>query len=367
MIRGLPLTLIFLFTMGVLWSDLAIGPAQAQDDLWLPPEPSTLEMDWVRLSSGEWIRGNIDLMRDEVLYFDSEEFDDVEVDWEDVVEFRCAQDMTFVMIDASEHIGTAVFRDNVLKVATASGVEEFQRWQIQAILEGSPNELNFWSAKIGLDIRSRSGNTNQDDLNSRVFLKREASRSRIDVKYQGNFSEVDDIETVRNHRGNIEWKWFLSRKFFLNPFKGEYFDDSFQNIDRRVTLGVGAGYYLIRNSKADWFVEVGGAYQDTRFDSVEEGQELEESNGSLPLRTTLETDITKRIELTAEYGVQLGLGSEANSIHHAYLLLELEIWKDFDFDMSVTWDHVTRPTTNAEGITPVKDDLSMFYGISLNF
>ena len=49
------------------------GPAEAQDASWAPPEPSDNEKDWVRISSGEWITGNLDLLRDETLYFDTPE------------------------------------------------------------------------------------------------------------------------------------------------------------------------------------------------------------------------------------------------------------------------------------------------------
>lgn len=360
-------TLALVFVLTAFFTGITTGGSWAQVPTWTPPEPSETEKDWVKISSGEWIRGNIDLMRDEVLYFDSEEFDDVEIDWVDVVEFRCATIMTFVKANAATVTGTAHFRDGLLKVDTGAGIEEIPRWNIHSILEGEPKEINFWSAKIGADLKIFTGNTDQEDLGTRIFLKREAARSRIDLRYQGNYSRVDDIETVRNNRANLEWKVFLSRKFFINPFNFEYFDDLFQNIDRRLTLGAGIGYFFTRGGKTDWFVELGGAYQDTRFESVEEGQDESEGNGSIPFRTTLETDITKRIELTAEYGVQYGLGSDVNSIHHTYLLFEIEIWKDFDFDMSATWDHNTRPTTNAEGVTPEKDDVTMYYGISLNF
>ena len=59
--------------------------------------------------------------------------------------------------------------------------------------------------------------------------------------------------------------------------------------------------------------------------------------------------------------------SDANTIQHGFILFQIEIWKDFDFDASLTWDHNSRPKTNAEGITPLKDDLAMYYGVSLNF
>jgi len=346
---------------------LTAGFAAAQDDVWAPPPPSDVEKDWIRLSSGEWLWGTIDLMRDESLEFDSEEMDEVTIDWVDVVEIRSARAMTYVRLDGSMVTGTSTMKGETVLIDTTEGVVEIPRSQIASILEGKPTELNFWSAKVGVDLSTRTGNTSQTDLGARIFVKREAARSRIDIRYQGNFSKTNDVENIRNNRGNIEWKVFLTRKFFVSPVKLEFFSDKFQNIDRRLTGGVGLGYYISRSSKADWFVELGASYQDTRWRSVEPGEDLEESNGSVPFRTTLETDITKKIELTAEYGVQIGLGDEPNHIHHSFVLFEIDVWGDIDFDMSLTWDHVTRPKTNADGITPLKDDVATYFGLSIDF
>jgi len=218
-----------------------------------------------------------------------------------------------------------------------------------------------------MDLKTRTGNTNQNDFGARVFLKREAANSRIDLKYQINISETENIETVNNRRFNAEWKKFLSRKFFISPIKGEMFVDDFQNIKSRNMIGAGVGYYFVRSSKADWYLDVGGAYQETKYNSVEPGENEKESNATAPIRTTLETDITDSIELNFEYGVQVGFGDEANTLHHTFLLLEFELWGDIDFSASVTWDHASRPKTNAEGITPNKDDVAMAYGLSINF
>ena len=346
---------------------LTAGFATAQDDVWAPPPPSDVEKDWIRLSSGEWLWGTIDLMRDESFEFDSEEMDEVTIDWVDVVEIRSARAMTYVRLDGSMVTGTSTMKGETILIDTTGGVVEIPRAQIQSILQGEPNELNFWSAKVGADLKTRTGNTNQKDFGIRVFIKREAPRSRIDVRYQGNFSKTDDVENIRNNRGNIEWKVFLTRKFFVSLVKFEFFSDKFQNIDRRLTIGSGIGYFLTRNSKADWFVELGSSYQDTRWRSVEPGEDLNDSNGSLPFRTTLETDITKNTELKAEYGIQVGLGHEANTIQHAFVMFEIDIWGDIDFDMSVTWDRVSRPKTNAEGITPLKDDVATYFGLSIDF
>ena len=341
--------------------------ATAQDDVWAPPPPSGVEKDWIRLSSGEWLWGTIDLMRDESLEFDSEEMDEVTIDWVNVIEIRSARVMTYVRLDGSVVTGTSTMKGETVLIETKEGVVEIPRLQITSILEGKPTELNFWSAKVGVDLSTRTGNTNQKDFGARIFVKREAARSRIDVRYQGNFSKTNEEENVRNNRGNIEWKVFLTRKFFYSPVKLEFFSDKFQNIDRRITVGAGIGYYTkcFPHKSAIFFKYI--HQPDPRWRSVEPGEDLEESNGSLPFRTTLETDLTKRTELKAEYGVQIGLGHEANHIQHTFVMLETDLWGNIDFDMSIAWDHVTRPKANAEGITPLKDDVTTYFGLSIDF
>ncbi len=339
----------------------------AQDSAWTPPPPSNQERDWIHLSSGEWLWGTIELMRDESLEFDSEELDVVTIDWEDVAEIRSARILTYVMRDGTLVTGTSTLAGQILLITSVAGDQQFPRLQIEAILEGQPTEWNFWSAKVGMDFKTRTGNTKQKDFGSRIFLKREAPGSRIDLRYQGNFSEVENTETVRNQRANAEWKIFLSRKFFITPVNDEFFVDAFQNIGLRSSIGAGVGYYISRSKNADWYVDLGGAYQRTRYSSVAEGEDNIETQMTLPLRTTLETDVTGSIELTAEYGIQVGLGSGANSLHHTFILLEFDLFGDVDFTASMTWDHATKPKSNAEGVVPLKDDLAMAYGLAIDF
>ena len=40
--------------------------------------------DWLRLTSGEWLRGKIEYLDRQTLVFDSEELDELKLDWDDV-------------------------------------------------------------------------------------------------------------------------------------------------------------------------------------------------------------------------------------------------------------------------------------------
>jgi len=339
----------------------------ADEAKWAPIDPSSADKDWILLTSGEWLWGTIDLMRDESLYFDSKELDEVTIDWDKIKSIRSARVLTYVMRNGTVLTGTSTLQGDVLLVTTSTGLSEVPRSRISAILEGKPTELNYWSARLSGDINVRTGNTNQLDVGTQMSVKREATRSRIDLRYKANLSERDSVKTVENQRVNAEWKVFLSRLFFVTPVKAEWYQDALQNISSQYTIGPGVGYFLKRTKNFDWYIELTAASQGTEYVSVLEGEDKNESHLSLPLRTSIELDLTSKIELQVEYSVQIGLDEDASTTHRSYIMFELELIGDTDFTTSITWDHVTKPKTNADGITPVNDDVSMAYGISVKF
>ena len=60
--------------------------------------------------------------------------------------------------------------------------------------------------------------------------------------YIGNISRVDDRQNANNHRVNSEFDRWLSRSLYLILPFAEYYKDPFQNLQHRLTGGVGVGY-----------------------------------------------------------------------------------------------------------------------------
>ena len=70
---------------------------QAQE--WHPTAPERDSKDWVRLNSGEWIHGKIELIRDLSMEFDSDDLDDLVIDWSDIAAFRSPRILTYTFAD----------------------------------------------------------------------------------------------------------------------------------------------------------------------------------------------------------------------------------------------------------------------------
>ena len=356
--------------MGVLISivfGLSVCPTPARSQEWHPEEPSKSEKDWVQLKSGEWLRGSIDLFRDLKMDFDSDELDDLVIDWEDIAAFRAPRNLTFVFTGERVVVGPATMQDGVIRISTEDGIREFGRLELLSIIEDTPREINFWSSNAFFGITLRTGNTEQTDFSAWLKIKREATRSRLSLEYRGDFSEVSGEETVNSHKGTMLFDLFISRRFFITPFSYEYYSDKFQNIDYRSTIGAGVGYFLFRKSRIDWSVSLGGGYKVTTFLSVEEGEDMKDKTGSLIPSTKLETDITKDIELHIEYSSMIGVPDIESSTHHAAGTISIDIYKDiFELTFSVIWDRVDNPKAYEDNTVPEKDDLKMVFGFGID-
>ncbi len=340
-------------------------PAGSQD--WHPPWPEKDKKDWVQLKSGEWVRGNMDLYRDLSMEFDSDELDDLKIDWDDISAFRLPREMTFVFEGQRIYAGSASMRDGMIRINTENGTVDLPGRDLLTIIEGRPRERNFWSTQASIGYTQKTGNTEQLDLTTRLYVKREATRSRTSLEFRSNISEVQTTETVNNHKGNLLLDLFISRRFYITATSYEYYSDKFQNIYFRNTLGAGVGYFLFRQPRIDWSVGIGAGYQVTQFLSVEEGEDMDQSTGSIIPTLNLDWDITKNIEWQVEYSSRLGVPDIKTSTHHTATYLSIDFWKDiFELTFSITWDRVDNPQPFEDGTIPEKDDIKMVFGFGID-
>jgi hypothetical protein len=338
----------------------------AQEPRWEPPEPDPVSKDWIQLNSGEWLRGEIHVLRDDKLEFESDELNDLVLDWDDLAALLSPRILTYTFDGGVTLAGTASLRDSAIVIRSAQETREFARSNLLSIIEGKPTEWNFWSAKVSVGIIGRSGNTDQEDLNAIVLLRRQATRSRLDIEYKGNFARTNDVKTVSNHRGNTKFDYLVSRGFFVTPAFGSIYVDKFQNIDLRATIGAGAGYFLVRKSGLDWYVQLGAGYQSTKFGSVEAGEPDKEESFALTPKTALEMEITGSLDLTLEYNSQVTIPEPKGTVHYGFGMLSYEFTSLLDFDISLTWDRVENPKADAEGNKPVRDDFRLYFGLGLD-
>ena len=102
-------------------------------------------------------------MRDTVLEFDSDELDDLSIDWEDILAVRSPLSHTYVFERAREKssaTGPSQIDKQTVRVNVGSEIKEGERSELVAILRGS-SRRDYWSGSLTLGLTLRTGNTDQ--------------------------------------------------------------------------------------------------------------------------------------------------------------------------------------------------------------
>jgi hypothetical protein len=218
---------------------------------------------------------------------------------------------------------------------------------------------------IGLNLRG--GNSETTDLNTNINIQRRTVLTRFGADYLGNYSQSQDVETANNHRLNGYFDRFLTPRFFWQVLGGEYFRDPFSNIDSQYSLHTGFGYELIHSSKTEWTLTAGVGYQQTRFSSVEEGEDEDSSSPFLGAGTLFDHDISSHIDFLFDYSMRWLNESNGLYTHHMLTTLSFDLIGDLDFDVTFIWDRIEKPQADADGVVPKKDDYQLVFGLAYDF
>jgi len=338
-----------------------------QSHAWQPPPPPPDDFDWIQLKSGEWLKGELKVLYEKKLEFDSDELDLLKLDWEDVRQVRGHRVFSLRLEGPITVNGMLQVNEDTVFVGIGEDRQEFERSQLVAIVPGEPREINYWSAKLSFGLNFTRGNTEQTQWSTTANIKRRTPATRFVTDFLGNFTETDGEENIDNQRLNAYFDIFKTRKYYLRPFFGEYYRDPFTNIKNRVTVGAGMGYDIIDTSKTEWDVGGGPAYQRTQFDSVEAGEGSSESTAAFVAQTHFNTELTKTVDFDFLYNFQILNEASGTYTHHMVAAFETELTRWLDLDISFVWDRIQDPQPNADGTEPKQDDFYLIVGLGIEF
>ncbi|MHC4954306.1 MAG: DUF481 domain-containing protein [Planctomycetota bacterium] len=337
-----------------------------------PPVRDDKGWDWIQLTSKEWLKGEMRSLRDETLDFDSDELDDLLLQWRKVAKLRTPRLMTVLRGiedgDVEESKGTVLVRDGKVVVGREEGNLVFDRDDLITIVPGGTGRFNYWSGKLSIGATIRQGNTDQVDANLTFRLRRRAPKNRQSLDYVGNFGKLNGVENVNNQRLTGSWDIFTSRRWFITPFGFELFRDPFTNIDLRTTPAAGGGYHLflkgLDRKGIDWDLTLLIGYRITEFSS---GSGPREETATLVPGTKIAWDVTEKLELDFKWDLQLGLEDVENTNSNLELTLSYDLLKDLDLDISFLWYYVGKPRPNDDGTFPDSNDFRLIVGIGWDF
>ena len=350
---------------------LGAGTALAQegDDPWKPQAPDGMptDFDWIRLPSDEWLKGEIISMYDSVLEFDSDELDELTFDFADIKEIRTSRVVQVGFEKRGPAIGIMHMDGDTVTVTGEAGEVQFDRSEILTIIVGTPKEINYWSAYATVGGNIRSGNTDQLDYTARLGGMRRSVRDRIGFDYVGNITRVDSEDTSNNHRANLGWDHFVTKRLYVNVIGVEWYRDPFQNIANRWTLTAGLGYEIIDTPKTTWNLSAGPAWQSTEYISVEEGEDDTTDSPAFRVGTRLDHDFSDDLEFYLDYTGLVTDEENGTYNHHLDTGFSVDLTGRLDFEISWIWDRVEDPRPLEDGSIPKQDDTRIIFGLGWDF
>ena len=105
---------------------------------WDPPEEFKTRWDWIQMTSGEWVKGEILQMYDERLEFDSDEFDDLVLEWEDIRQIHTSRYMNVGLIGRRSASGKLHLVDNVVTLTFGEEVTKFAKREVLTLTARHP-------------------------------------------------------------------------------------------------------------------------------------------------------------------------------------------------------------------------------------
>lgn len=348
-----------------------IAPAAAEEPAheadptraWSPAPPEPDGWDWVRIDSGEWLKGELIVLQGGSMTFDSDEFDEVEIDWADVLDLHLASPRIFRRRGNRIDLGTGELREGVLRVQQTDGeIVEIPHDEVVSITYTEDLELRRWSVKIGANLAARTGNTDQQDLGANARIRRDATYTRWETRYNGAIGQVDDRNTTNNHRASTALDLLVTNRFFVRVPSFEFYSDEFQNIDERYTAGAGVGYEPIDVPLAEMRLTVGAAGQVT-----ENTGGTRSTDAALLASAELALDLPRDLDLDLRYGLQLLVTDIGRTAHSTSAVLGVEIWDPIGLDVGAYWDRIEQPEKGDDGDIPKSDDLRLTVGLGIEF
>jgi hypothetical protein len=322
--------------------------------------------DWLRTTSGEWVRGNIDWMREDVMSFDSAEFGELEINMREVAEIHAATINTYLLDDRTTLIGPAMITRTKLAVETPAGVVVRPRRELWSIVEGGGREVDYWSAAFDLGLALNRGNSNQVDMNLRVGVSREDKRTLTELVYMLNLGYADREVNVSRHVLPFSNRVWLTRIWYVEPIVGQLLSDKFQDIRFRAQPAATAGVrFLHIPSKALWDLAVGFGYQYLRLFDPFVGVENPQHDGLTRFQTRARFDLTPDIALVLRWVTNLTFTTVGNTNHTGFSEFLFEITNVIYLQAAFLYLRTEEPKPRFDGTLPSKNDYFFTIGISL--
>jgi len=212
-----------------------------------------------------------------------------------------------------------------------------------------------WKKSVSSGLTLARGNKNATMFTADFQTQRKTPFDEYHLGLGAAYGEQNSVETVNNYKAFGQWNHLFTPRFF-GYLRTEGLHDSIANLDYRLTLGPGAGYYLIKGTNTLLAVEAGGAFElqrlggeDQTFVTARLAERFEHKINE-HARLWQSAEILPQVDKLENYVVNFEIGAEA------------AITRSFSLKAYLDDTYANRPAAGH-----LKNDAKLVAGVSYKF
>jgi putative salt-induced outer membrane protein YdiY len=216
-------------------------------------------------------------------------------------------------------------------------------------------ETPKWSASGALGFSLAKGNTDNTLLNANLLASKKWDRNELDLGLDGAYGESDGTRNTANAHAFAQYnRLFTERAYGL--LRADGLHDDVADVQYRVTLSPGAGYYFIKGTNTFLRGEVGPGYVIERVGGVDDDYV------TLRLAERFETKINDRVKLWQSLEWLPAVDDFEDGVINGEIGLETSLTKSLNLR---TYVQDTYDTTPAPGLK--HNDVKLIVALAYKF
>ncbi len=321
--------------------------------------------DELFFKNGDRLTGKIEHLVGGKFVFKSDIAGEVTVDISNIKTFSSDSPIKVCLKDGTVFTRKVVSSDPNRFAIEADETLEAQEFELDALSSVNPplKPPAKWTGDLSVGVTSTHGNSKTEMIsaNANLVKRTEKDRAQVTADYaKGEQEDPDTGETVTIEdwwRAKGKYDYFLSKKMY-GYLDGRYEKDAVADLERRVIIGVGAGYQWIESEDMNFSSEFGLASLYEKFDNqTESNDEI-----SLQLSYNFDKKLRKNIKLVHDLTYYPSIDKFSNYFLTTTAGVRADFTEKFFVTAKAILNYDTTPAIGAH-----KTDVKYFLGLGYRF
>ncbi len=340
---------------------------------------SSVYGDEVLLENGEVLKGTLVRVEQGTVTFDSDYMATVTLALEHVQRLTTDNPVTLCLKGGNVVTSKLVEADSGLgRFDTPDGSICLQTWSDVVAINPDPSTLSEkeavtpeaeslqappWTGSMDAGLTSTRGNTQTQRYTGNISLNRKSDK--LKTTFTSDYARTAQKERERDNESITEdwWKAYSKLSYFFTSKNYSYVDgryerDSVAHLQRRVAIGMGAGYQLVQSEQLNMSVDMGGASLRETYESQSD------NNSELSLQMGYDFDLKINDHLLVRH--ELTCYPNGRKFSDYYLTSTAEIKRTLNdkifANIKAIFNYDALPAVDS-----VSTDIKTIFGVGINF